>query len=193
VSVPPNEVADSGAVGQALDRHIDPVAQAAEYQLMLTGLVDDREPAEIEEETPSALERLVEAAGPHLRTRPSGEEWSVLELLGHLVDAEIVYAARYRWTLAHDEPTLLGYDQDLWVDRLRHNEDDPAALLELFRVLRRTNLELWRRTPESERGRTGIHSERGPESLELSFRLIAGHDRFHLAQMERTLAEVAQG
>jgi hypothetical protein len=193
VSPPPNHAADSGAAEEALDRHVDPVAQAAEYQSMLTGLVGDRDPAEIQEGTPGALERLVEGAGPHLRTRPGEEEWSVLELLGHLVDAEIVCAGRYRWILAHDEPPLMAYDQDLWVDRLRHNEDDPKELLEIFRALRRANLELWRRTSERERGRAGIHSERGPESLELTFRLLAGHDRFHLAQMERTLAEVASG
>lgn len=33
-------------------------------------------------------------------------------------------------------------------------------------------------------------AERGPESYELTFRLIAGHDRFHLAQAERTLATI---
>ena len=37
-------------------------------------------------------------------------------------------SARYRWILAHDEPPLTGYDQDLWVDRLHHNEDDPEVL-----------------------------------------------------------------
>ncbi len=35
-----------------------------------------------------------------------------------------------------------------------------------------------------------MHSERGPESYELQFRLIAGHDRFHLEQMRKTLASV---
>jgi hypothetical protein len=35
-----------------------------------------------------------------------------------------------------------------------------------------------------------MHEERGPESFELTFRLAAGHDRFHLAQAERALAAV---
>jgi hypothetical protein len=35
-----------------------------------------------------------------------------------------------------------------------------------------------------------MHAERGPESYELTFRLIAGHDRFHLAQAERALDAV---
>ena len=46
---------------------------------------------------------------------------------------------------------------------------------------------LWARTPEAERGRVGLHAERGPESYDLTFRLLAGHDRFHLAQARRAL------
>jgi hypothetical protein len=41
------------------------------------------------------------------------------------------------------------------------------------------------------RARIGIHPERGPESFALTFMLLAGHDRFHLAQAERALAAVA--
>jgi hypothetical protein len=33
----------------------------------------------------------------------------------------------------------------------------------------------------------GIHEERGPESFDLTFRLIAGHDRNHLRQARRIL------
>jgi hypothetical protein len=60
----------------------------------------------------------------------------------------------------------------------------------LFEPLRAANLALWDRTPEEQRDRIGMHAERGPESYELTFRLIAGHDRFHLAQAERALDAV---
>ena len=51
-------------------------------------------------------------------------------------DAEIVMAGRYRFVLAHDEPPLIGYDQDLWVDRLHHQQAGPSELLDLFAALR---------------------------------------------------------
>jgi hypothetical protein len=60
----------------------------------------------------------------------------------------------------------------------------------VFEPLRAGNLALWYRTPHERRDRVGIHAERGPESYELTFRLIAGHDRFHLAQAERALDAV---
>lgn len=169
----------------------DPVAEPKAYQDFLLALLGSDDPLLAQSMTPSAWEDVMAEAGDGLRTRPEPGEWSVLECLGHATDAEVVYGGRYRWILAHDEPPLIGYDQDLWVERLRHNEDDPAMLLALFRALREANLELWRRTPDSERPRVGVHAERGPESYELSFQIVAGHDRFHLDQARRAIAVVA--
>ena len=137
-----------------------------------------------------AYRLLVTEAGDLVAARPLPSEWSVLECLGHTVDAEIVMSGRYRWILAHDEPALLGYDQDLWVDRLHGGDTDGDELLAVLEPLRAANLSLWRRTPEDARARAGLHAERGPESYDLSFRMIAGHDRFHLAQARRALDAV---
>jgi hypothetical protein len=168
----------------------DPVGDPAGYQRHLLSLLGDDDPVAVQTATIGAWRDLVAEAGDAVGTRPEPAEWSVLECLGHAADAEIVYAGRYRWIVAHDEPPLVGYDQDLWVERLRHGQDDPNDLLEVFEVLRRANLALWERTTEGERSRFGVHAERGLESLDLSFRLIAGHDRFHLDQARRALAAV---
>jgi hypothetical protein len=157
---------------------------------MLLGLVGDRDPAEVQAELPGKLAALVEEAGPHLRTRPAPGEWSVLELVGHLLDAEIVLASRYRWILSHDRPPIPPYDQDLWVQRLRHQDDDPGDMLALLTALRRSHLDLWARTPQADRDRVGVHEERGEESFDLSFRMLAGHDVFHVGQMRKTLSQI---
>jgi hypothetical protein len=166
----------------------DPVSQAAEYQDYLVGLVGAEDPAEVQSAGPEAWREVLREAGAGTAERPEPQEWSVLECLGHATDAELVASARYRWILAHDEPPLIGYDQDLWVDRLHHGQDDPEALLETFEALRRANLALWARSTDEDRARVGIHSERGPESYDLTFRMLAGHDRFHLDQARRALA-----
>jgi len=166
----------------------DPVSQAAEYQDYLVGLVGEDDPAEVQAAGPDAWRELLREAGARVADRPEPDEWSVLECLGHATDAELVASGRYRWILAHDEPPLIGYDQDLWVDRLHHGQDDPEALLETFEALRRANLALWARSSDEEKARVGVHSERGPESYDLTFRMLAGHDRFHLDQARRALA-----
>jgi len=168
----------------------DPVADPGGYQRHLLGLLGDDDPERIQAASPAAWRGLVEEAGDLVAVRPEPQEWSVLECLGHAVDAEIVYAGRYRWILAHDEPPLIGYDQDRWVAALHGDGDDPQELLGLLETLRAANLALWRRTDAAGRTRVGVHAERGPESLDLSFRLIAGHDRFHLDQARRALEAV---
>ncbi len=175
---------------KTLRRSPDPVAEPNAYQAMLLGLLGDDDPAEVQSGTLTELPELIAEAGSDLRTPPAPGEWSVVELLGHITDAELVASGRYRWILAQDTPPIPGYDQDLWASRLRHRDADPQELLALHLALRTANLALWRRAPVEDRSRYGIHSERGPESYELTFRLIAGHDRFHMNQAHRTLDQV---
>jgi hypothetical protein len=171
----------------------DPVTDPKAYQEHLLGWLGDDDPAAVQAATPGALRQLSSQAGPHLTIRPDATEWSALECVAHIVDAEVVMSGRYRWVLAEDEPPLVGYDQDLWVDRLHAGDDDLDGLLELFDALRLANVTLWQRTPVDRRQRVGIHGERGPESYDLAFRMIAGHDRFHMAQAQRALEAVAGG
>ena len=167
---------------------VDPVGDPDAYRRLLLGLLGDDDPAAVASATTTRLRGLVGAAGARLRDRPAPSQWSVMECLGHMVDGELVVASRMRWILAEDQPDIVGYDQDRWVATLHGRRDeDPAALIELFDVLRRANLRLWSTTPEAARSRLGRHRERGPESYELMWRLLVGHDRFHLGQAERAL------
>lgn len=165
--------------------------QAADaYRRTLLDLLGDEDPAEVQSGTALRFRDLVARAGSDLRTRPEPGEWSVLECIAHLVDSEITTTARVRWILSEDRPDIVPYDQALWVDRLRHNEDDPEDLISLFEALRSANLRLWRSRPVEDRARFGQHRERGPESYETMVRLSAGHDRLHIGQAERALETV---
>ncbi len=169
---------------------LDPANPGYDYQRLLLSYLGADDPAVAQAETPALVRRLVADAGPDLRTRPAPNEWSVLELVGHLVDGELSSAMRYRWIVAHDRPELPGYDQARWASRLRHEDADPELFLAAFEALRALNLALWRRLPVEDRRRVGIHLERGPESYELTFSLVAGHDRVHVEQARRTLEQV---
>jgi hypothetical protein len=168
----------------------DPVEDPTGYQRFILSLLGDDDPAEVQAGTPDTVGALLADAGERVAERPEPAEWSMLECLGHMLDAEIVATARYRWVIAQDRPRLIGYDQDAWVERLRHADDDPDAVLVLFRALRRANLDLWARSSAEDHARAGVHEERGLESYALIFRLTAGHDRFHIDQARRALAAV---
>jgi hypothetical protein len=171
--------------------YVDPVAQGREYQELLLSLLGDQDPAQVMQRTPASLRQLATEAGDALRDRPEPKEWSVFECIAHVIDAELVISGRLRWILAHDEPPLIGYDQDLWVDRLHQSHNESVdELMAWFEPLRAANLRLWNETPAVDRQRVGIHSERGPESFELTFKLYAGHDIFHMNQARKTLGLV---
>ena len=172
----------------------DPVSEPKAYQDHLLGLLGTNDPADVQASAGSAWRAMAGEAGELGFVRPEASEWSVIECLGHAVDAEVAMSGRYRWILAHDQPPLIGYDQDLWVDRFHAGKnEDPEELLALFEPLRGSNVALWTRSTEEDRARVGIHAERGPESFDLCFRMIAGHDRFHLAQAHRALEAVSEG
>jgi hypothetical protein len=168
----------------------DPVGDAKAYQQSLLAALGDDDPAVAAAETPGNIRALIADGGEQLRIRPEPREWSALLCLAHIADAEVVMSGRYRWVLAHDRPELIGYDQDLWVDGLHGDDDDPFALLTQFEALRTANIALWRGSSEADRQRVGLHRERGPESYELMFRMLGGHDRVHLAQARRALEAV---
>jgi hypothetical protein len=164
--------------------------EADAYRKPVLDVLGSDDPFEVQEAEFEQWRSLVEEAGEDLRERPDDEEWSVVELLGHIVDSELVSSTRYRWVLAEDEPVLAGYDQDAWTETFNHRSDDPDLLLTLFGALRLANLDLWERTEPRDRRRAGIHAERGPESFELLFAMQAGHGRTHLEQAAKALATV---
>ena len=170
----------------------DPVNDPDAYRRMLLGALGDQDPVVVLGEGPAAARQIVEAAGPPLRDRPAAGEWSALECIAHMTDSDLIAGARMRWIASEDQPDIVGYDQDLWVSELRQNEDDPGLLLATFAALRRWNLDFWARLALENRGRVGIHRERGPESIELTFRLMAGHDLIHLDQARRALATASE-
>ena len=161
------------------------------YREKMFKLLANRDPLEVLAQTASALADIV---GKHsatvLRARPFEGKWTPNEIIGHLTDSEWVYGYRLRLILCENDPTILGTNQDLWVAALRHNEREPSELVEIFRTMRLFNLALWRRTSPQDLKRTGQHNERGPESLDVMLRLLAGHDLSHLDQITRYIQAV---
>jgi hypothetical protein len=87
------------------------------------------------------------------------DEWTGLEVLGHVADTAEVFAARVRRIAAEDKPRLPNMDQDKVHAERRNNAREPmefakriqAAHGEIIRVLS---------TPAN-RARLGIHEEQG--------------------------------
>lgn len=164
------------------------------YRQRMFALLGDRDPLTVMSETVSKLSDIVDRHSPAvLRSRPYEGKWTPNEIIGHLTDSEWVYGYRLRLILSEENPTILGTQQDSWVARQRHNEREPSEMVDLFRTLRQFNLAAWKRASPSDLDRAGLHNERGPESLGVMLRLLAGHDLSHLEQIGRYLRAVEKG
>jgi uncharacterized damage-inducible protein DinB len=143
-----------------------------------------REPIILMRTGPNKIARAVAGLRKsQLRRRPARGKWSIVEILGHLVDTEVVYGYRYRMALSQPGMPIQAYDQATWTEALRHRNRDARRALTQIRLLRDVNLDLVESVPRRSWDRYGWHSERGKETVRRTLELIAGHDLNHLDQI----------
>ncbi len=143
------------------------------------------DPIEVMAETPDRLRKLVRGlTEAQLARKPAPGKWSMKEIVAHLADGEVILGSRYRFVAAHDKPPIPGYDQDAFVAKLGPLNAKTGDLVDDFAMARAVNLGLLDRLPADAFDRLGVHSERGEESLREMIAMYAGHDRWHLRQIE---------
>ena len=164
------------------------MADREEYLNRMREYAQGRDPLKLQEQTPTALAELVAGASDaQLRARPGQDKWSAGEILAHLADDEISTAWRYRQMVEHNGITLAGFDQDLWARLGDYRSRAPQESLELFRLLRKTNLQFLRALAPGQWDCYGIHAERGKITVRELAAHMAGHDANHLEQIRRLL------
>jgi hypothetical protein len=163
-------------------------AAASTYVRGLLDLLGSRDPLDVlSEMVPWLTTRLRGVAEPVLRRPEAPGKWSVVEVIQHLADSDLVAGFRVRMVLSEERPLLQGYDQDRWASEFRYREVPLALALDQLRVLRAANLHLWKQLSPQQLERVGHHAERGPESVGHILRLMGGHDLVHRQQIDRIL------
>lgn len=165
------------------------VASASSYVRALMDVLGARPPLEVLNQlVPWLSERTGTVDDSTLRRPEAPGKWSVVHVIQHLADSELVFGYRLRMILTQDQPPLPGYDQDRWANELGYKEVPLDLALGQLRGLRIPNLRLIRTLSPQQLERVGMHSERGPESVAHLLRLMAAHDLVHRRQIERVLA-----
>jgi uncharacterized damage-inducible protein DinB len=106
-------------------------------------------------------------------------KWTVKEVVGHLLDTERVFAYRALCIARGEKKSLPGFEQDDYVNEGNFNRRELFELNYEFRLLRESNLLLFRSFAPEMLWKRGFASEASMTVLAILF-IIAGHEKHHI-------------
>ncbi len=137
--------------------------------------------------TPERWQRLVSTLPIDLLSRPPiAGEWSALNCLQHLVDAELlVFPVRFRAILAAQK--FVDFDHN--EPHAEHDAQTPEQLAANFAHHRQESLVLLQQVKDEDLERTALHPKLGAVTLAQLLHTWAAHDLNHTIQAERALMQ----
>jgi uncharacterized damage-inducible protein DinB len=123
-----------------------------------------------------ALLRELTDAQSHGRYAPG--KWSVREVIGHVIDAERVFAYRAMRIARGDTTALPGFDENAYVPAGRFDERPLASLLAELAAVRRSTVALLAGLPAEAWTRTGTASGTAVSVRGIAW-IMAGHELHH--------------
>jgi hypothetical protein len=106
--------------------------------------------------------------------------WSLREIVVHLLDSDLVAADRMKRIIAMDNPTLLAFPENDFVQRLGYNDLDAMLAADIFAQNRQFMASILRGLPDAAFARQGTHNERGPTTLAALVGQFVTHLNHHL-------------
>jgi hypothetical protein len=166
----------------------DPSEYAPDYAGYIAGVPDGDLLSTLERqlrESRAALAGLPEVRGDFAY---APGKWTVKEVLGHVADAERVFAYRALSFARGERAALPGFDEKAWTPASGAATRTVRDLLEELGAVRASTLALLRHLPAEAPLRRGTANGREVTVRALAW-IIAGHERHHLRVLrERYLA-----
>lgn len=105
-------------------------------------------------------------------------KWTVKEVVGHICDAERVFAYRLLHFARGDQAPLPSFDENMYVPAGRFNERTLESLLEEFAAVRQATIALVAGLPDEAWSLSGIAND-NPMSARAAAYNIVGHELHH--------------
>ncbi len=106
-------------------------------------------------------------------------KWTVKEVLGHIIDTERIMAYRALAFARNENQPLPGFEQDDYVAKSNFNKRSLDDLINEFKIVRESNIILFKSFDEEILNRRGTASESEITVLALIY-IIAGHEKHHM-------------
>lgn len=121
---------------------------------------------------------LAQVSDAQAEKSPADGEWSIKQVLHHMIDAERLFAFRALWFARGETSELPGMEPNPWVDIANANARTVADLLAEFDLVRKTTLHLVSNFSDADLARSGIASGASVTVRALVW-IIAGHELHH--------------
>lgn len=116
------------------------------------------------------------------RFKPGPAEWSIKEVVMHLIDTERVFAYRMICISRKDKSAFHGFEQDDYVREANADEISMNDLLDEFAHLRRANILAIKNMKDGALNETGTASG-NPVSARALVYMLVGHVEHHMASL----------
>ncbi len=122
--------------------------------------------------------------------RYAPDKWSIKEVLGHITDAERIFAYRILRIARGDQTPLASFEQEGYIKNGNFSARKLPDLLQEFSAVRESTLCLIRSLDQDAWLRRGVASQKEVSVLALAF-IIAGHERHHRLILENKYLSAA--
>jgi hypothetical protein len=126
------------------------------------------------------------------RFRYAPEKWSMKEVVGHLCDAERIFAYRLLRIGRADTTPLPGFDENAYVPPAEFDARPLAELLREFQAVRASTIALVEGLPAAAWERHGQASGKSISTRALAY-IMVGHVSHHLAVLRERYLATASG
>jgi hypothetical protein len=105
-------------------------------------------------------------------------KWTLKEVIGHMIDTEIVFFYRAFRFSRRDATPLAGFDQDDYIANGNYNQRNVSDIVEQLLAVRRANIAAFRAMPSPAWNHTGTASNLQWSVTDLA-KAMVGHVRHH--------------
>lgn len=167
-------------------RHI-PKPEPGEYDsyaLEYFNLIpDDGQVIQHLENNAKLFEEMVSSLSEEQLSTPHATgEWTIKEILLHVIDDERIYAYRTLRAARNDKTPIPGFEQDDYIEPSRANERSLESLLDEYRSVRMSTITLLKYLPEDALLRSTMANKHEVTVRALAYH-IAGHEMHHIVSI----------
>jgi hypothetical protein len=112
--------------------------------------------------------------------KPGLGKWTIQQVVVHLMDSELIAIDRLKRLISMENPLLVGYDENLFMQHLMPNEQSAEDAVTILKLAYKNFAKVLRKLPDEAFARKGTHNERGPVTLGGYLESTVKHMEHHL-------------